>query len=152
MKPKRKTENEKWEDWQGGDGSDTVIQSAQTEQRDTATQPENWEQLSEAQQDKWMRDTATQPQLADMLEKSEELVGLISDGPGGSWRYERLLDRMQAHAERLAEAMKGAIAALSQSVQFSDGKGGAFKIIQGDCVLARKFLSDALAQWEGEQK
>ncbi len=54
------------------------------------------------------------------------------------------------NAEKLAEAIRGAIAALSQPVQFGNEKGGAIQIIQGDCKLARDFLSAALADWQKE--
>ncbi len=61
-------------------------------------------------------------------------------------------DNLKAHADKLAEALRGIKAVLNQPVQFSDGKGGSFSIIQGDCAVARKFTEAALAAYEKESK
>jgi hypothetical protein len=61
--------------------------------------------------------------------------------------HDEIIRRYNAH-EELLEACKAAIAALSQEVQWSDGKGGSVKIIQGDCAAARNFLTNAIAKAE----
>ena len=62
------------------------------------------------------------------------------------------LNAVIAQRNDLLAACKAAVAALSQPVQFSDGKGGSIQIIQGDCKVARDLLGLTIARAEGGQE
>ncbi len=50
------------------------------------------------------------------------------------------------HYEGLLSTLKAVKAILSQPVQFSNGQGGSFSIIQGDCSSARDMITRTLSK------
>jgi hypothetical protein len=121
-------------------------------QRHNARQDKIWQacQQAKAQQ----RDTAQtkSASLTTMLENSEALSEAAA---GGSWRYEREFERLEAdrskilaHAERLAEALRDVTTA-AEIVDGSETPEDSDIEHMLDCFQK---AHEALAQWEGAKQ
>ena len=61
-------------------------------------------------------------------------------------------ERVKQQRDELLADFKAVNAVLNQPVQFSDGHGGSFSIIQGDCAAARRIIEAAIARAEEGRK